>query len=108
MCTKCILLFIGNVDFIVKCVKINLPNTKIHLPRASVKIFAEYLPGELLDTSKIYEYIRVISCYSVIPLLRDSVGVLMQRQPRSLDQTLPGCYQRVSSMKHAHLSRYGM
>ncbi len=33
--------------------------------------------------------------FSVVPLLRDSVGVLMQRQPRSLDDTLPGCYQRV-------------
>lgn len=34
----------------------------------------------------------------MVPLLRDSVGVLMQRQPRSLDQTLPGCYQRVSNV----------
>ena len=33
---------------------------------------------------------------SVVPLLRDSVGILMQRTPKDLDLALPGCYQRVS------------
>ena len=33
--------------------------------------------------------------FSVLPLLRDSIGVLMQRQPRELDHQLPACYQRV-------------
>ncbi|XP_029473492.1 LOW QUALITY PROTEIN: zinc transporter 7 [Rhinatrema bivittatum] len=31
---------------------------------------------------------------SVIPLLRQSIGVLMQRTPPSLDYALPQCYQR--------------
>lgn len=34
--------------------------------------------------------------YSVIPLLRESVGILMQRTPPLLENTLPQCYQRVS------------
>ncbi|XP_016376643.1 zinc transporter 7-like [Sinocyclocheilus rhinocerous] len=37
---------------------------------------------------------------SVVPLLRESIGILMQRTPPSLDHTLPECYQRVS---HFHL-----
>lgn len=37
----------------------------------------------------------MLSIYSVLPLLRDSVGILMQRTPRELDHVLPGCYQRV-------------
>ena len=32
---------------------------------------------------------------SVIPLLRDSIGVLMQRQPKKLDRKLPEIYRRV-------------
>ncbi len=43
--------------------------------------------------------IWLFCCCSVVPLLRDSVGVLMQRQPRSLDDTLPGCYHRVSHLR---------
>lgn len=34
--------------------------------------------------------------FSVIPLLRESVGILMQRTPPLLENTLPQCYQRVS------------
>lgn len=34
--------------------------------------------------------------FSVIPLLRESVGILMQRTPPVLENTLPQCYQRVS------------
>ena len=33
---------------------------------------------------------------SVIPLLRESIGILMQRTPPLLENTLPQCYQRVS------------
>uniref|UniRef100_A0A7N6C3H6 Zinc transporter n=1 Tax=Anabas testudineus TaxID=64144 RepID=A0A7N6C3H6_ANATE len=33
---------------------------------------------------------------SVVPLLRESIGILMQRTPPSLDHSLPECYQRVS------------
>lgn len=32
----------------------------------------------------------------MVPLLRESIGILMQRTPPSLDHTLPDCYQRVS------------
>lgn len=35
---------------------------------------------------------------SVIPLLKESVCVLMQRTPRELDHILPGCYQRVMQL----------
>ena len=33
---------------------------------------------------------------SVVPLLKESIGILMQRTPPSLDGALPECYQRVS------------
>ena len=46
-------------------------------------------------------YLYIISChcvfFSVLPLLRESIGILMQRTPSSLDHVLPTCYQRVSS-----------
>ncbi|XP_016317727.1 zinc transporter 7 [Sinocyclocheilus anshuiensis] len=35
---------------------------------------------------------------SVVPLLRESIGILMQRTPPSLDHTLPECYQRVQQL----------
>lgn len=44
-------------------------------------------------------FIAVLISLSVIPLLRDSTGVLMQRQPRQLDAVLPGCYRRVSQLE---------
>lgn len=37
---------------------------------------------------------------SVVPLLRESIGILMQRTPPSLDHALPECYQRVSERAH--------
>ncbi|XP_041358686.1 zinc transporter 7-like [Gigantopelta aegis] len=37
--------------------------------------------------------------FSVLPLLRDSIGILMQRTPRELEPLLPGCYQRVSQLE---------
>ena len=40
-------------------------------------------------------FIASLVALSVYPLLRDSIGVLMQRTPRELDAVLPGCYQRV-------------
>ena len=36
--------------------------------------------------------------FSVLPLLRDSVGILMQRTPRELDSVLGGAYERVGHM----------
>ncbi|XP_035826343.1 zinc transporter 7 isoform X2 [Aplysia californica] len=44
-------------------------------------------------------FIATLIAISVLPLLRDSIGVLMQRTPRSLDHVLPGCYQRVSQLE---------
>lgn len=36
---------------------------------------------------------------SVVPLLRESIGILMQRTPPALDHTLPECYQRVQQLQ---------
>ncbi|XP_055498332.1 zinc transporter 7 [Leucoraja erinacea] len=36
---------------------------------------------------------------SVIPLLKQSIGILMQRTPPSLDHLLPQCYQRVQHLQ---------
>lgn len=44
-------------------------------------------------------FIATLITISVLPLLRDSVGILMQRTPRELDDLLPGCYQRVSQLE---------
>ncbi|XP_045158305.2 zinc transporter 7-B-like [Mercenaria mercenaria] len=44
-------------------------------------------------------FIATLITISVLPLLRDSIGILMQRTPRELDHLLPGCYQRVSQLE---------
>ncbi|XP_064604759.1 zinc transporter 7-like [Liolophura sinensis] len=44
-------------------------------------------------------FIATLIGISVVPLLRDSVGILMQRTPKSLEHVLPGCYQRVSQLE---------
>ncbi|XP_078802352.1 zinc transporter 7 isoform X2 [Oryzias latipes] len=36
---------------------------------------------------------------SVVPLLKESIGILMQRTPPSLDNSLPECYQRVQQLQ---------
>ncbi|XP_059840609.1 zinc transporter 7 isoform X2 [Hypanus sabinus] len=36
---------------------------------------------------------------SVVPLLKQSIGILMQRTPPSLDHILPQCYQRVQHLQ---------
>ncbi|KAF7646797.1 hypothetical protein LDENG_00182170 [Lucifuga dentata] len=36
---------------------------------------------------------------SVVPLLRESIGILMQRTPPVLDHALPECYQRVQQLQ---------
>uniref|UniRef100_A0A8C0H2S0 Zinc transporter n=1 Tax=Chelonoidis abingdonii TaxID=106734 RepID=A0A8C0H2S0_CHEAB len=36
---------------------------------------------------------------SVVPLLRESIGILMQRTPPSLESALPQCYQRVQQLQ---------
>ena len=40
-------------------------------------------------------FIACLVALSVIPLLRNSFGILMQRTPVELEKQLPGCYQRV-------------
>lgn len=43
-------------------------------------------------------FIACLIALSVVPLLRDSVSILMQRQPSALDHLLPGCYRRVCQL----------
>lgn len=42
--------------------------------------------------------IAALITMSVIPLLRDSVGILMQRQPKQLDRKLPETYRRIQQI----------
>lgn len=42
--------------------------------------------------------IALLIFVSVLPLLRDSINVLMQRTPNTLENVLPGCVQRVASL----------
>lgn len=44
-------------------------------------------------------FIATLIGVSVLPLLRDSVYVLMQRTPKELDTVLPTCYQRVMQLE---------
>ncbi|KAM8931148.1 zinc transporter 7 isoform 2-T2 [Pelodytes ibericus] len=49
--------------------------------------------------------IALLIMVSVIPLLKQSIGILMQRTPPSLDHALPQCYQRVQQLQgvyHLH------
>ncbi|XP_006009978.1 zinc transporter 7 isoform X2 [Latimeria chalumnae] len=43
--------------------------------------------------------ISILIGVSVVPLLRNSIGILMQRTPPSLDNVLPECYQRVQHLQ---------
>ncbi|KAI0209906.1 Zinc transporter 7 [Lamellibrachia satsuma] len=43
-------------------------------------------------------FIACLIALSVVPLMRDSISILMQRQPTSLDHLLPGCYKRVCQL----------
>lgn len=40
-------------------------------------------------------FIAILIALSVLALIRDSVAILMQRQPSQLDNVLPQCYQKV-------------
>ncbi|ESO13116.1 hypothetical protein HELRODRAFT_62861 [Helobdella robusta] len=44
-------------------------------------------------------FIAVLIGLSVIPLIGESMAVLMQRQPKELDDLLPGCFHRVSQLE---------
>ena len=39
--------------------------------------------------------IAALIVLSVIPLMRDTIGVLLQRSPHHLDYVLPSCYRKV-------------
>ncbi|XP_017776324.1 PREDICTED: zinc transporter 7 [Nicrophorus vespilloides] len=43
-------------------------------------------------------FIAVLIALSVLALIKDSIVILMQRQPYSLDNVLPQCYQKVVSL----------
>uniref|UniRef100_A0A2K6UXC7 Zinc transporter n=1 Tax=Saimiri boliviensis boliviensis TaxID=39432 RepID=A0A2K6UXC7_SAIBB len=43
--------------------------------------------------------IAILIVVSVIPLLRESIGILMQRTPPLLENTLPQCYHRVQQLQ---------
>lgn len=43
-------------------------------------------------------FIAILIALSVIGLIRESMAVLMQRQPASVDHLLPGCYQKVTGL----------
>ncbi|XP_057182134.1 zinc transporter 7 [Triplophysa rosa] len=43
--------------------------------------------------------ISILIGVSVVPLLKESIGILMQRTPPSLDHALPECYQRVQHLQ---------
>jgi zinc transporter 5/7 len=43
--------------------------------------------------------IAILISLSVIPLLRDSAGILMQRQPKQFDRVLPDIYRKVRKKK---------
>lgn len=44
-------------------------------------------------------FIAIMIAISVLGLLSESVGILMQRQPQELDRFLPDCYNKVNSLQ---------
>ncbi|NXL85831.1 ZNT7 protein, partial [Alectura lathami] len=43
--------------------------------------------------------IAILIGVSIVPLLKESIGILMQRTPPSLENALPRCYQRVQQLQ---------
>ncbi|VEN54724.1 unnamed protein product [Callosobruchus maculatus] len=43
-------------------------------------------------------FIAILIALSVLALIKDSVMILMQRQPLALDNILPQCYQKIVSL----------
>lgn len=43
-------------------------------------------------------FIAILIALSVLALIKDSIAILMQRQPIALDHVLPQCYQKVVSL----------
>nr|KAI8754156.1 zinc transporter 7-like [Biomphalaria glabrata] len=98
--------------------KKNAPNTqKVAQAQIMQGVFLHILAdtlgsvGVIISSALIYQFgwmiadpvcsmfIAALIGISVLPLLRDSVGILMQRTPRALDHALPACYQRVSQLE---------
>ena len=44
-------------------------------------------------------FIAVMIALSVLGLIKDSMAILMQRQPKELDRKLPQCYQQVARLE---------
>ena len=57
-----------------------------------------YLFGWMIADPICSMFIAILIALSVLSLIRESVSVLMQRQPQSLDRVLPGCYQKVMGL----------
>ncbi|XP_031555001.1 zinc transporter 7-like [Actinia tenebrosa] len=47
-------------------------------------------------------FISVLIVFSVIPLIRDSTGILMQRTPKALESVLHIAYQRVNQIENVY------
>lgn len=44
-------------------------------------------------------FIAILVAMSVYPLLRDSIGIIMQRTPKELESQLQSCYHRITSIE---------
>ncbi|KAL3288431.1 hypothetical protein HHI36_002877 [Cryptolaemus montrouzieri] len=57
-----------------------------------------YMFGWMIADPICSMFIAILIALSVISLIKDSVMILMQRQPTGLDNVLPQCYQKVVSL----------
>nr|XP_045609333.1 zinc transporter 7-like [Procambarus clarkii]XP_045609334.1 zinc transporter 7-like [Procambarus clarkii]XP_045609335.1 zinc transporter 7-like [Procambarus clarkii] len=57
-----------------------------------------YLFGWLIADPICSLFIAVLILVSVLDLLKNSVDILMQRQPKELDNVLSGCYYKISAL----------
>lgn len=57
-----------------------------------------YLFGWLIADPICSMFIAILIALSVLSLIRESIMVLMQRQPVALDRVLPGCFQKVTGL----------
>lgn len=57
-----------------------------------------YLFGWMIADPICSMFIAILIALSVLSLIRESVAILMQRQPNQLDRVLPGCYQKVMGL----------
>lgn len=57
-----------------------------------------YLFGWMIADPICSMFIAILIALSVLSLIKESIMVLMQRQPVALDRVLPGCYQKVTGL----------